>query len=184
MVKGVIFNLLEDVVVAEHGADAWDDILDDAGLDGAYTAVGSYPDEQFGRLLETMSASQGTSPGELLRWFGVQALPRLVARYPIFFEGHESTKPFLLTLNDVIHFEVRKLYPDADVPEFEFVSGANGDRADVPLVIRYRSERRLCMLAEGFIEGAAAHFGEGVSIRQSACMHRGDDWCDLTCSFS
>ncbi len=84
-----------------------------------------------------------------------------------------------ITLNDIIHPEVRKLYPDADVPEFEF-SG----RDDSTLTIGYRSRRRLCELAEGFIEGAADHFGESVALEQPRCMLRGDDDCVISCRFS
>src|SRR5882724_1829080 len=32
-IKGIIFSLLEEVVVDEHGADAWDDMLEQASLD-------------------------------------------------------------------------------------------------------------------------------------------------------
>jgi hypothetical protein len=181
-VKGVIFNLLEEVVRSEHGEDAWDEVLEGTGVDGAYTAVGSYPDAELGRLVAYMSNSLGSTPTELLRWFGVQAIPLLAERYAVFFTGHESTKSFLLTLNDVIHAEVRKLHPDAEVPDFEFISGWNGEPPSAPLVIRYRSKRRLCALAEGFIEGVAAYFDEAVLIEQSACMHRGDEWCDLICA--
>ena len=177
--KGLIFNLLEEVVVAEHGDDVWDGILETAGLEGAYTAVGSYADGEFVALLTALSTALARTPEELLRWFGAKAIPMLALRYPIFFEGHTSTQSFLLTLNNVIHAEVRKLYADADVPVFEFDS-PNGDGT---LIVGYRSARRLCALAEGFIDGAAAHFGERVAIEQSRCMHRGDESCDLVCRF-
>ena len=36
--KGVIFNLLEDVVVTTHGSTAWENLLDAAGVDGVYTS--------------------------------------------------------------------------------------------------------------------------------------------------
>ena len=39
--KGIIFNLLEDVVVRNHGEDPWDQLLTATGLDGAYTSLGS-----------------------------------------------------------------------------------------------------------------------------------------------
>jgi hypothetical protein len=177
--KGIIFNLLEEVVVAEHGADDWEDMLERAGVDGVYTAVGSYSDSQFISLLQAMPREQGESPGQLLRWFGVKAIPLLAGRYPVFFEGHTTTRSFLLTLNDIIHPEVRKLYPDADVPVFDF------DTPSTPgtLVVGYRSARKLCALAEGFIHGAADHFGERVSIEQPRCMHEGDERCELVCSF-
>jgi hypothetical protein len=90
-----------------------------------------------------------------------------------------STRSFVLTLNQIIHAEVRKLYPGADVPDFDF----DTSRDDV-LVIGYQSARKLCALAEGFITGAATHFGEQAMIEQTACMHRGDDKCLIHCTFS
>jgi len=41
--KGIVFNLLEEVVTTHHGSDTWDLLLDTARLDGAYTSLGSYP---------------------------------------------------------------------------------------------------------------------------------------------
>ena len=46
-VKGVIFNILEEVVSTQMGEDAWDGLLDAAGLEGAYTSLGSYPDAEI-----------------------------------------------------------------------------------------------------------------------------------------
>ena len=42
--KGVIFNLLERAVTDEYGADVWDDLIDDAGVGGAYSSLGNYDD--------------------------------------------------------------------------------------------------------------------------------------------
>ena len=42
--KGIIFNLVEDVVRSHYGDDMWDDIIDAAGVDGSYTSLGTYPD--------------------------------------------------------------------------------------------------------------------------------------------
>ena len=32
--KGVVFNLLQEVVTAAHGPDVWDDLLDRSGVSG------------------------------------------------------------------------------------------------------------------------------------------------------
>lgn len=180
--KGIIFNLLEDVVTQEYGEAAWDGLLDAAGVDGAYTAVGSYPDEEFVHILGRMPESFGTDEPELLRWFGSRSIPLLASRYPFFFDNHESTRSFLLTLNDIIHPEVRKLYPDAEVPVFDFDARDGADERR--LVIGYRSRRRLCALAEGFVDGAATYYGETARIEHPVCMLRGDDRCELVCEFS
>jgi hypothetical protein len=49
-VKGIVYNLLEEVVSAEHGEDTWDALVDAAGVDGVYTSLGSYADEDLERL--------------------------------------------------------------------------------------------------------------------------------------
>ena len=41
--KGVIFNVAEFTVTDEFGAETWDDLLEAADVDGAYTALGDYP---------------------------------------------------------------------------------------------------------------------------------------------
>lgn len=49
--KGIIFNLAEEVVSDAYGPDTWDDLLDAWGVDGAYTSLGNYPDDDLHRLV-------------------------------------------------------------------------------------------------------------------------------------
>ena len=170
--KGIVFNLLEEVVSAAYGDAAWDQLLDAADLDGAYTSLGSYKDEEIFALVKVASETLGLPEADVLRWFGTQAMPLLARRYPAFFGSHADTRSFLLTLNNIIHPEVRKLYPGAQTPVFDFDTSL----ADV-LAIGYNSPRRLCALAEGFMQGAAGHFGEQLDIVQTQCMHHGAERC-------
>ncbi len=176
--KGIIFNLLQEVVTQAHGEDVWDQLLETAGVDGVFTSLGNYPDEDLFKLVGAAAAALALPANEVVRWFGVSALPLLAQKYPGFFQKHESTRPFVLTLNAIIHPEVRKLYPGAEPPNFEFDTAS----PDL-LVMNYYSKRKLCALAEGFVEGAAAHFGETVLIAHPLCMHRGDSHCRLELSF-
>ena len=177
--KGIVFNLLQEIVTQEYGEDTWDALLDETKLSGVYTSLGNYPDEELMRLVGAASAALKQPPEVIVRWFGVKALPMLAAKYPVFFAKHKSTRPFILTLNNIIHPEVRKLYPGAGTPEFDFDTSS----PDV-LVMIYRSQRKLCAFAEGLIEGAAGQFGETVTIRHPECMHRGDDHCRLELTFT
>jgi len=177
--KGIIFNLLEEVVTQQRGATAWDDLLLEAKLEGAYSGLANYPDNELTRLVGSASKQFTMPPDDVVRWFGSEAMPLLAERYPEFFKGHDSASTFLLTLNDIIHAEVRKLHPDAELPYFEMKVPEPGV---VSLV--YASPRRLCSLAEGFIKGAASHFDEVLQFDQPRCMKRGDDTCLLICSFS
>jgi hypothetical protein len=170
--KGIVFNLLEEAVSADFGDATWDRLLDEAGLDGAYTSLGSYDDAEIVKLVDVASKALQIPPQDVLRWFGRRAMPLLVGRYPGFFAGHEGARGFLLTLNSLIHPEVRKLYPGATPPVFDF------DTSDSEqLVIGYNSQRKLCALAEGFMQGAAEHYKEQAAVTQSQCMHDGADKC-------
>ena len=59
------------------------------------------------------------------------------------------------------HGEVRKLYPDAELPTFTCDTSTPGR-----LTMLYRSSRPFADLAEGLIAGCVAHFGEPM------LMHR------------
>ncbi|MDX2057779.1 MAG: heme NO-binding domain-containing protein [Gemmatimonadales bacterium] len=176
--KGIVFNLLEDVVTAEYGADVWDDLLAAADADGAYTSLGTYPDRELVAIVGAASARLGLPAPDIIRWFGRKAMARLAVAHGSFFAGHRSTRPFLLTLNQIIHPEVRKLHPGADVPDFDF------DTSDPDILgLGYRSHRRMCSFAEGLIEGAADHYREVATIEHPQCMHRGDARCLIRVSF-
>ena len=172
--KGVIFNLVESVVRSERGDDAWDDVIDESGVSGAYTALGSYPDSDLVDIAQTVARQVGTDTSSVVRHVGQEGLELLARRYPEFFTPHEDVRSFLLTLNDIIHPEVRRLYPGALVPEFDY-------RMDEPGVLElvYRSERGRCDLAEGLVLGAGRHYGQRIGISQPVCVHLGDDHCVL-----
>ena len=169
-----MFDLLEQVITRDYGEDAWDALLSAAALDGAYTSLGSYPDDDLFRLVAQASTTLQIPAQDVIRWFGREALPLLATAYPEFFAPHTTTRTFIRTLNDIIHPEVRKVYPGADVPWFDMGESPSGE-----LVMGYTSKRRLCAFAEGLIQGAAAHYGENVDIEQPACMLRGDPACSL-----
>lgn len=177
--KGIIFTLVEDAVVAAHGEGAWDALLDRAELDGAFTAIGNYPDAHLDALVAAGARMFDVSPAELTRTLGHAALLGLADRHPHFFAPHGDARSFLLTLNDVIHPEARKLHADGDPPEFRFEETAP-DR----LRVHYLSGRRLCALAEGMIAGAGTHYGDTVTVEQSACVADGHDHCVLDLTFT
>lgn len=177
--KGIVFNLLEEVVVKRAGVAAWEKLLDVTGSTGAYTSLGSYPDEEIVKLVVAGAEALGKTPAETLRWFGREAMPLLATHYPAFFIEHRNTKSFILSVNDIIHPEVRKLYAGAHCPHFRFQHAANES-----LIMHYDSPRRLCALAHGFLEGAGDYFGETVSVEHMTCMTKGDPKCQLGIRFS
>ena len=180
--KGIIFNLFEDVVTDQLGEAAWDELVDAAQVEGGYTAIGAYSDAEFLQLLRCLPDAETRTMPDTLRWFGLLAMGRLTTIYPGFFEPHTTTTSFLLTLNDIIHPAVRCLYPGADVPVFEFTHVPAADGGG--LIVHYRSVRRLCHLAEGFVQGAAAYYLETAVVEQHQCMLDGAPECLMSCTFS
>lgn len=176
--KGIVFQLLEEAVTEQFGADTWESLLDAAALDGAYTSLGNYPDAQLFGLVGAASAALKKPAPDIVRWFGNACIPKFAERYPALFQSHKDSKSLILSLNQIIHPEVRKLYPGADVPDFDFK-----ERGPKGLSLGYHSKRKLCAFAEGLIEGTAHHFGETVTLSQSLCMLRGEAKCVIECDF-
>ena len=167
--KGIVFNLLEELVRRHHGEDTWDALLEAAGVQGAYTSLGSYDDAElsFSEIESQNVKILGQRRDEL------KGNPGGVAgagKEPI---ATRASAPLPL------HPEVRKLYPGADVPVFDF-----DNSSPEALVMGYSSSRKLCALAQGFIEGAAEYYGEDVDFEHLKCMHRGDEKCVFRIAFT
>ena len=64
--------------------------------------------------------------------------------------------------------------PNAAPPKLHVVPVGSDD-----VVVTYTSERRLCQMAEGLVEGVAEYYGEQVRIDHVQCMLRGDLACAL-----
>lgn len=178
MVTGIIFNLLEEAVVRRFGAEAWSSMLAHVGSAG-YLPFDRYPDDELFALLEALPVGPETGAPDRLRWFGRAAVPLLAERYPMIFAPHSSAESFLLALNEILHPEGPP--PDVEAGPLDLEVLASGPGGG--LVLGYRSARRLCALAEGFVGGAADHFGERVTISQPRCMLKGEERCALVCVF-
>lgn len=174
--KGILFNVAEEVVTELLGPDGWDDLLDAAGVEGAYTSLGQYDDAELVAIVAAASEILDMAPEDVLRTLGQRGFAGLAGRYPQLLAGHGDMRSILATLNSVIHPQVLALYPGASVPSFEYLP-ATGDPSTIDLV--YRSDRGLCHLAEGLTLGLADHFGEHVTVSQATCRHLGDPECRL-----
>lgn len=153
--KGVVFTEFIEMVEARFSADLADDIIEACQLPsgGAYTAVGTYDHEEMAALLGALSARTGQTVPALLTAFGEHLFPRFVQAYPVFFRDVDDAFAFMAGIETIIHAEVRKLYPDAQLPRFDLVHRDAGR-----LVFDYRSSRHLEDLAEGLILGCLAYF--------------------------
>lgn len=161
--KGIVFTEFLEMVEDRFSPEVADQIIEqsDPSSGGAYTAVGTYDPQEMMQLVVSLSQVSGTPVPDLLKTFGRHLFGRFYKGYPRFFVGINNTLDFLKTIESVIHVEVLKLYPDAELPRFECVSAEPGK-----LVLVYRSARRLADLAEGLMLGCADHYGSTLDIRR------------------
>jgi hypothetical protein len=159
--KGVVFTEFLEMVESKFSADVADQILEESDLPsgGIYTTVGTYDHDEMVSLVEALGKHTGMSTPELLRAFGEYLFGRFEAGYPAFFESTNSALEFLSKVDDYIHVEVRKLYPDAELPSFDCHSPRSGC-----LEMTYKSTRPFATLAEGLIRGCIAHYGQAVDM--------------------
>jgi hypothetical protein len=164
-VKGVVFTEFIDMVEARFTPEVADRMITAAAVpsDGAYTAVGTYDYHEIIQLVAQLSMLTSIPMPKLVHTFGVHLFDRFVATYPALFAGVMSAFGFLERIENHIHVEVRKLYPDAELPTFTCDTSTPGH-----LTLLYRSSRPFADLAEGLIAGCIAHFGEPI------LMHRND----------
>lgn len=158
---GVVFTEFMDMVEASFSADMVDDILDDAKLDsgGAYTAVGEYDHKEMVALVVALSRRSGAPIDDLVQTFGRHLFGRFVERYPGFFEDAHTPFDFLMSVESHIHKEVKKLYPNAELPS---IKGQVLD--DKTMEVVYSSVRPFSVLAHGLIEGVMQHFRAPCTI--------------------
>ncbi len=161
--KGIVFTEFLEFVEQQYSPDVVDNIIDASTLstDGAYTSVGTYNYEELLQLVSALSDITQTSSSDLICAFGQQLFKCLAGNYPQFIEGVDSTFDFLRSIHGHIHVEVHKLYPDAELPKFEY-SFPQQDQ----IVMHYHSIRPLADLAEGLIRGSIEHFGEKVTVKR------------------
>lgn len=160
--KGVVFTEYLEFVEINFGYDMVDQLMTSCELKsgGIYAAVGSYEFTELVQLLIKTCELSKKQPEYLLRQFGKHMFDFFTRAYPEFFVNAQSAFDVLSTLDDKIHPEVLKLYPDAELPKFDIEK-----KEDDMLVMVYRSSRKMSDLAEGLIEACLNHFEEKGSIQ-------------------
>lgn len=179
--KGAIFIILNQMVEEQAGVEVWEQVLKTVKpKSGAiYTSVEDYSDEELFELVGAISQCLGTPTEVLIEAFGEFLFDGLNKKYPMFTEAQGTFLEFVESVDGVIHKEVRKLYLRPNLPSLETVR-----LSDNVLELIYKSPRKLCLLAEGLIRGAAKHYGVSYELEHTECMHRGRDQCVMKITVS
>jgi hypothetical protein len=159
--KGLIFIELLKMAELAFGEDQVDNILDSITLPSgaSYTAVGYYDCSELIILVDAFSRLSDVSKPDLERQFGHWVMNAFKAGYPDFFDKHHNALDMLEAIENDIHVEVRKLYPDAELPSFKAIR--SGDAA---LDLEYISKNPLVRFCQGLIEGCFEQYGQTGKI--------------------
>jgi Haem-NO-binding len=169
-VKGLVFTEFLDLVETEFGLEIADSILENLKSEtgGAYTTVGTYDHSELLQMVGSLSELTNIAVPDLVRTFGTHLFGRFAVVFPAYCDGADSTFQFLRIVEGLIHQEVRRLYPDAELPNLDCeVLSADS------IAVEYRSSRPFADLAHGMILGCIAHYGETISVEREVVSDGG-----------
>lgn len=161
--KGIVFTEFLGLVEEKFGYEMVDEIIEQSHLPGggAYTAIGTYPHSELVSLVTNLSQRTNLPVRTLLIMYGRHLFGVFTRSYGHFFSTASCAFCLLESLEKYIHVEVRKLYPDAELPRFEIKR-----LSPTTLEMVYRSERRMADFAEGLLEATFEHFNEKAVIHR------------------
>lgn len=173
---GIVMKALKDFVVDEYDAATWRVIQEEAGLGGKlYVPVSEYDDVEALALVGAASDLSGEDRSDLLYAFGRYIVEPLVETYGVHVEGDWTGLDLLANVETYVHEALRaKRLSEFAPPELR-AKRVDDDVA----VVRYGSDRELCDLAEGIVDGVGAYYGESYEVTHETCMNEGDPHCDL-----
>lgn len=162
--KGMIFVELINMAEDAFGEDVVDDALEKADLEngGAFTSVGNYPCSELVKVVMAFSEHSGLSAEVLQRKFGFWMMDHFVKHYPQFFADKTTAFGLLEAVDRQIHVEVKKLYPEAELPRFDT---RQTDEAHMEMI--YRSRNPLEAFCHGMIEACLERFGENGAVTRA-----------------
>ena len=161
--KGLVFTELLEYVENNFGFDMADKIIEEAKLEnnGSFTQAGNYPFEELVKLVVALSKETNIEIPALLEIFGEHMFSRLISLNPQLKNIFSSSLELISKVDNIIHPEVQKLYPGADLPKFNLI-----EQSDNKLVIDYISNKHLEPFAIGLMKGSAKCFNENLTITQ------------------
>lgn len=146
--KGIIFTEFLELVEEKFGLVMVDKIINQSDLQsqGIYTAVGTYEFSEMLQLISHLSNNTDISIDDLLLVYSEHLFKALIKAHPNLVEHYKDPMNLLASIENHIHVEVQKIYPDAQLPTFELE-----ERTDDKMVMVYKSDKALYMLGKGLM---------------------------------
>ena len=159
--KGIVFTEFLDLVEDKFGLEMVDTIINNSNLEseGIYTSVGTYQFSEMLQLLENLSAKTGISTDDLLLVYGEHFFSVFENSYPGLLASYSDPIEMISSIENHIHIEVRKIYPDAELPTFEVI-----EKTDNSVIMIYKSSRAMHHFGLGLMNKTFEHFNSSATI--------------------
>lgn len=159
--KGIVFTEFLDLVEEKFGLSMVDHIIENSDLpsSGVYTSVGTYNFSEMLQLLTNLSSATDVSVDDLLLVYGEHFFSVIEISYPGLLATYNDPIKMISSIESHIHVEVRKIYPDAELPTFQVIKKEKNS-----LVLKYTSSRAMHHFGLGLMNKTFEHFNSTASI--------------------
>ena len=159
--KGIVFTEFLELVEEKFGFETVDEIIEKSDLksNGIYTSIGTYNFSEMLQLLQHLSAKTNISIDQLLLIYGEHFFAVLETNYPSFFKLYKDPIEMLASIENHIHIEVIKIYPEAELPTFEVL-----EKKENQLIMIYKSSRSMHHFGLGLMNKTFEHFNSKATI--------------------
>ena len=160
--KGIVFTEFLELVEDKFGLEMVDTIISNSDLksNGIYTSVGTYSFSEMLQLLNHLKDNTGMSIDNLLLVYGEHFFGTLTNNYPDLIAYYKDPIQMISSVEDHIHAEVKKIYPDSELPTFEVIEKTNNS-----LIMIYKSSRAMHHFGLGLINKTFEHFNKKTIIQ-------------------
>lgn len=159
--KGIVFTEFLDLVESKFGLAMVDDIISKSDLEsqGFYTSVGTYSFSEMLQLLQHLSNNTGIAIDDLLLVYAEHFFGVIETSYPGLLATYKDPIEMISSIENHIHIEVKKIYPDAELPTFVVVEKTHNS-----LVLIYKSSRAMHHFGLGLMNKTFEHFNSKATI--------------------
>lgn len=159
--KGIVFTEFLDLVEDKFGLEMVDKIIAQSQLEseGVYTSVGTYKFSEMLQLLQNLSTNTNISIDDLLLVYAEHFFSVLESSYSGLLSTYKDPIEMLASIENHIHVEVRKIYPDAELPTFDVL-----EKTENSLIMVYKSSRAMHHFGLGLMNKTFEHFNSTATI--------------------
>lgn len=159
--KGIVFTEFLELVEEKFGLETVDLIIEKSNLEseGVYTAIGTYEFSEMLQLLIHLSEQTGISIDKLLLTYGEHFFNVIEKSYQGMLDMYKDPISMLASIENHIHVEVRKIYPDAELPTFIIE-----EKTEDSLIMIYKSSRAMHHFGLGLMNKTFEHFNKSATI--------------------